>query len=647
MFVINPVYLLKEMCVYELTVRNRAPPEGTNANEVRNLLRVLNARHLAPEPQCIQQLDFESEIETCGNILDAIQQKIVDFKNDDSNGGSLQIKARLQHLLNRYSNLILITKVDEVEKLKQLEDYSSLVRQILRDFEVYLDGHPDATVVRAEPTLDEAIGGVPSGVSVASSVGLSVTSSIESTQRTHSISSRLYDSLIADSLYRHPSSTRFGVSSSISTPRVSSTVLSNHPVSWPLVTGNPTVSVIPATPTSNVGPALGAPPISTSSAVDLLLSPNYLNYFPNVNQPSQWENNRLYTLPQTLALPANQFPSALPVNQFASALPANQFASALPANQFSSSFHPNQFSSGPVASSNAPLAHQSLPSAQPEVSFNQSSFCVPSVFEKYAQKTALDLVLKELKVTDGTEPHALLKVLRKMLDLHSLPGMSDCILYSIMFPYTKGGLKYCLKTAIKEKFSFGLFHSFVLNSLIPPQLKDQLKIQYYSRYQKANESFATFVSEIKLANKLLKLNYSQHEVIQTIVHYCAPEDRARFVFAEEPRTYYELQLLCEKVQSFKFAESARQTGLAPSSGAQGEQSSGNPSAPNDRKFRPQGQSNQKVPFYQPKYPPPKSGNAAFVASSEQKPQFERKCYRCGDSSHLIRNCPHPKNESAQ
>lgn len=52
--------------------------------------------------------------------------------------------------------------------------------------------------------------------------------------------------------------------------------------------------------------------------------------------------------------------------------------------------------------------------------------------------------------------------------------------------------------------------------------------------------------------------------MQAIVHYWAPEERASFVFAEEPRTYYELQMLCEKVQSFKFAESARETTLAPS-----------------------------------------------------------------------------------
>lgn len=116
------------MCLRTECTESRAS-EGTNINEVRNLLRQVNAKHLAAEPQCIEQLDFDSEIETCGRVLDATQQKMVDFKNDNSNGGSLQIKARLQHLLNRDNNLILITKVEEVERLKQLED-SSIFRTI-------------------------------------------------------------------------------------------------------------------------------------------------------------------------------------------------------------------------------------------------------------------------------------------------------------------------------------------------------------------------------------------------------------------------------------------------------------------------------------------------------------------------------------
>lgn len=84
-----------------------------------------------------------------------------------------------------------------------------------------------------------------------------------------------------------------------------------------------------------------------------------------------------------------------------------------------------------LTNSNAPLANQSPPNAQPEPSFNRSSFYVPSVSEKYAQKTALNLALKELKITDGTEPQALLKVIRKMLDLHALPGCQ--IPFSILF----------------------------------------------------------------------------------------------------------------------------------------------------------------------------------------------------------------------
>ena len=407
---------------------------------------------------------------------------------------------------------------------------------------------------------------------------------------------------------------------------------------------------------------------------------NSQNQFGNLNiQNSNLNPNQNFQNPNLALAVQNSFPNSNFQNQnFRFQTPQNLPISNIPTSNLLNqqlqlpSYFPNFFN--PVNPVPSVPPYQPYPPQQPNISFpisdqtqqqrdasfsqNQPSFTLgQSVFEKYAQKTALDLALKELKPTDGCDPHALLKVIRKMLDLHSLPSMSDPVLYSIILPFTKGGLKHCVKTAIKDKFSFDSFHSHVLNSLIPLQLRDRLKMEYYSRYQKASESFSTFVAEIKIANKLLKLNHSQKEVIQTIIHYCAPEERARFVFAEEPRTYQELQVLCEKVQSFKFAETARQTTLAPSSGVQyGSQSSPSSSA-NNQKSHPSG---QKGPFYRQRYQGAnqKSSGAAYVASestqsspnspnNERKPQAERKCYRCGDSSHLIRNCPHPKNETAQ
>jgi hypothetical protein len=86
-------------------------------------------------------------------------------------------------------------------------------------------------------------------------------------------------------------------------------------------------------------------------------------------------------------------------------------------------------------------------------------------------------------------------------------------------------------TAMQENWTFDLLHKHLLDFFVSRRLFDQLRWERYERLQRDNEPSAVYVTSIKEAAVLLKLQ------VNNVIEGLAPEQRSRFVFQRLPACF--------------------------------------------------------------------------------------------------------------
>lgn len=144
----------------------------------------------------------------------------------------------------------------------------------------------------------------------------------------------------------------------------------------------------------------------------------------------------------------------------------------------------------------------------------------------------LNSIFQSLPIVDGLEANKLLEFLEILLRAKEFPGMSDEILLKYIFPQCRSPLLEILLAYLEGGANFDLFHSRLL--------------------QRHGEELSHFVSNVKLAAKVLKISMTEREIVDVILECITPESRARLLFCHRPTSFGELSQMCATVGAVQY-----------------------------------------------------------------------------------------------
>lgn len=217
----------------------------------------------------------------------------------------------------------------------------------------------------------------------------------------------------------------------------------------------------------------------------------------------------------------------------------------------------------------------------------------------------LSATLSSLRQIDGLEINSLLGFLEEVFRIREFPGMTDAMLLELIAPFCLKPLRDRLFDCLRRQTSFDKFHSEVLDYFVPTRVMERLKVERVYRAQAHHETLSQFVSDIRAVGQVLRLGFSESQLVETILQGIKPEERSRLVFAPRPSSFADLDKLCIFSRSVQDADFQR-----------GE---------------PMGHRTQ---------PPPRPVNVSMSRpSSYQHQQREAPvCFGCGQRGHVRRDC---------
>lgn len=168
-------------------------------------------------------------------------------------------------------------------------------------------------------------------------------------------------------------------------------------------------------------------------------------------------------------------------------------------------------------------------------------------------------------ITDN--PWTLIKFLDK---LHLLNGMNEYLFKQIFQRLaTYQANSVLLRLAQANVITFQSVARELLDELTTPHTKLKLVQEKILRTQYESENFRTYVEQVKKFNSILS-QYSEGELVKSILQGANMRTRAKFQFSSRPRTFEELNSLVADVEKLELNESMQQSRNTP-------QSSGNKS----------------------------------------------------------------------
>lgn len=249
-------------------------------------------------------------------------------------------------------------------------------------------------------------------------------------------------------------------------------------------------------------------------------------------------------------------------------------------------------------------------------------------------KNPVQDLIKNLSLTDGLNVSQLLDFLRVTIKIKKCGLLSDNNLLILLMPYVSGPLLDKVQCAIKQNFSFDIFHQDLINTFIPSRLFFQLQQELFYRLQKTNEPFSFFIQSIKDSAELLKLKVDEGAIVSTIIEGLSPEERSRLVFERRPHNFFELEQICINSQNVAYTDLQRTLNF----GTRQPITNSNvrfPALPPVRNQNSQITYNNNKSNFNPRFQ--NSPNRMFKTNDNDR-IVQRLCFKCGKPGHFAAKC---------
>lgn len=152
----------------------------------------------------------------------------------------------------------------------------------------------------------------------------------------------------------------------------------------------------------------------------------------------------------------------------------------------------------------------------------------------------INIMLKNFKITNGLNTSEFLDFISQTIKLKLETNLTDSQILSLIVGYTQGPLLTKILELKSVSNDLDIVHTSLLNYFLPPGLREHLKRDLVLRPQFNNEPLAVYIDSVKMNSKILKLNYSESELVESIKFGICPADRAKLVFMNNPQSFADL-----------------------------------------------------------------------------------------------------------
>lgn len=176
------------------------------------------------------------------------------------------------------------------------------------------------------------------------------------------------------------------------------------------------------------------------------------------------------------------------------------------------------------------------------------------------------------------------------------------LILSLLYPLARGEFRTLVSQGIREGFSLQQLRRAVIDERLSVGMRKQLECQYIWRVQGDNELLSQYLDRVRSASLALDVGLSEQELVSLVLKGMRAADKSHFVFQDRPSTWQQLRGAVISISALSLSEHQHDRSSEQSLDTRREQ----------------------------------TFQRRAVESSRDKP---RRCFRCGDSGHLVRQCP--------
>ena len=153
----------------------------------------------------------------------------------------------------------------------------------------------------------------------------------------------------------------------------------------------------------------------------------------------------------------------------------------------------------------------------------------------------VEKIITEIQYTDGLSITKLLNFIKYLLQIKDLQQLNDWQILQVLLPKCKPPLRDRVLESLSSTLPGEELHTTIIKHFIPTGIYEEIKRNTVLRVQGAHERLAHYIADIRESSRLLQVNWSEKQLVDTILVGLSPEERSRLALINRLHTFADLE----------------------------------------------------------------------------------------------------------
>ena len=119
--------------------------------------------------------------------------------------------------------------------------------------------------------------------------------------------------------------------------------------------------------------------------------------------------------------------------------------------------------------------------------------------------------------------------------------LSDWQILQVILPKCKPPLRDRVLESLNSTLPVEELHTTIIKYFIPTGIYEEIKRNTVLRVQGAHERLAHYIADIRESSRLLQVDWTEKQLVDTILVGLSPEERSRLALISRPLTFADLE----------------------------------------------------------------------------------------------------------